>query len=629
MTTTSTALEAHRLRLASLVNQVLFDNSQDLTKLLALAPFFETRVNERIFYLPEETQRKTLTSVLYYGKMYPEWKGLIEDLLAPKMASSNAASPNVEPRTTVDKDVERQERRAEQARKEQDRRAERARKETKRDMEKARVDERRVLAENDKRRREEVFNENKAKAKKEAKRVYEEAIAYVPPAKWTKLQIKNAYLKESYFYRDNGLFYVPTEGGRWMSLSQTKFEEGLFFHAALPCGKDKLNGVSIAGAVRHEIEHSEKRMLDEVVHVNFREQGFMPPKKVGNRRVLNVAHNLVMHPAATVGIWGDKFPWIADFFDNFFGSRLDVKHQLELFLATLRRCYLGALGNDPRLVPVIFLGGDEGCGKSCFGRTILAPIFGGSVANPIDYVKGIERWNDDLTRATLWLSSDPVVSPEEKGKSERMLKTIASEPVMTCSTRFTTRHEIEQFCMKIFSLNLDPVSRSAMLTSGLQSKVQVYRVYEAKRNKMEFENSDEKAYRELPHFLAWLMMNPPAAWTQVPDPRYGVPCEIHPEFQAESVYSAQIQTVRELVLHFIDGWDIGDRWKGTTTDFVEALNAVRIISVNKLRITEVGAGLSMIARNEPSLIKATVSNGCSRYEITRLDVPTAKGGLAA
>jgi hypothetical protein len=237
---------------------------------------------------------------------------------------------------------------------------------------------------------------------------------------------------------------------------------------------------------------------------------------------INISTVKAMSPSGQSGEWGEHFPWLAEFFDNFF---VDA-HQKSIMLAWWKRFYEGALNEKPAKGQVMIVAGPVECGKTLFNTYMLAPSVGGGVDASDYYIDG-----DDYG-ATYFEYGLHMVDDGEPGRraeaqkatAARFKKTAASKTFLA-NQKYEKKVQVEWNGRVCATMNNDTESLKAMpeLQETLRDKIIILRANEpsGQFKGMEAPEIEGMIASELPHLLQWLL-DWPIPDTVKSDSRYGV-----------------------------------------------------------------------------------------------------------
>ena len=262
------------------------------------------------------------------------------------------------------------------------------------------------------------------------------------------------------------------------------------------------------------------------------------------RKFLNLSMVKAMLPAESAGAWGEKFPIIAQVYDNVFASDL----YKSLFLAWFKRFYATALAGDPALGQILALVGPVHCYKSWTIHKILKPAMGGfaDMSNMANGAAG--GFNAEVFRAPLAVIDDSQgASSEDKRLAyASALKKLVAHGSHMYHEKYQTPTEVEWKGRVVLALNDDPVSIRLMPTMELSNADKIVGVYlKTWADHPPSSVFDNLEIIELPHFLAWLLHWSPPEEVIDRKGRYGIVATVAEEIRERQFQSSNTGAVHE------------------------------------------------------------------------------------
>ena len=323
------------------------------------------------------------------------------------------------------------------------------------------------------------------------------------------------------------------------------------------------------------------------------------------RKFLNLSMVKAMQPADTAGAWGEKFPLIAQVYDNVFAS----DQYRNLFLAWFKRFYASALAGDPALGQILALVGPVHCYKSWTIHKVLKPAMGGfsDMSNMAAGQAG--GFNAEVFRAPLAVIDDSQgASSEDKRLAyASALKKLVAHGSHMYHEKYQTPTEVEWKGRVVLALNDDPISIRLMPTMELSNADKIVGVYmKSWADHPPSDVFDNLENTELPHFLAWLLK-----WEAPEDVidrrgRYGIQAIVADEIKEKQFQSSNTGAVHE---------KLNEWWARRTS----AERAVPFIGTASALLDELGACF----RNSPEQLRGLTQTIIS----ARLRELAAKGDL--
>jgi hypothetical protein len=268
---------------------------------------------------------------------------------------------------------------------------------------------------------------------------------------------------------------------------------------------------------------------------------------------------------------------------------------------------------------------------------MLRMVFGGEEADPWPYfLSGCRDWNDELARASIWLSKDPTPATTAQVVTfTSAIKQALSEQSFAVKTRFVSKSVVERYQLWILSMNRDPKSRSCLPGRDVADKISTFRVYGDKDNPILSNETfdwlkDDPYYLLAEHaaFRRFLLDYKIPAYVKGGS-RFGVKPFCHPEFEESTVYQAELSEAGDLVRALAEH-DAHTLWKGTATEFLVQLGTDKGRGWDNVKL---GRALTKIhANGRPDLVSYAAWHGTTRYTIcldAYRDAPTPPRPVAA
>lgn len=334
------------------------------------------------------------------------------------------------------------------------------------------------------------------------------------------------------------------------------------------------------GATQSDAE----RVLDHIQQVN-RVQGAAPlinqPKGIvsyDGRRILNIADLMPVQPVpGLTGIPEQDFPFIWAFLNGFF-PRPELLPK-EHFMAWLQRAYRMVLYHKRFAGQAVFICGPKNNGKTLLCLRIVAPLLGGRVENPIDYMVGDTNFNSELFAAALLAVNDED-APSSEGERKRMLaklKGLVVNPVHKYHPKFEKPVTIAWTGRIFVTLNDDPGSVGMLLE--VESNTRDKQCYFASQPFAGiFPPQDELEallQKELPYYAHFLLnWTPPAE--VMSDDRMGVKSYFDPrilELSHQQTFASNLNELLKVWVRSDAYWTDKTEWEGSPTDLLSCLQA--------------------------------------------------------
>lgn len=302
------------------------------------------------------------------------------------------------------------------------------------------------------------------------------------------------------------------------------------------------------------------------------------------RAVLNIGAPSPMAPAPGPG----EFPALGEFLENFFGD----SHQLDIFLAWLRRFYVSGLECRPTKGQTLFIAGDTHAGKTLLSTFILSRIMGGSI-DATEFLMGKDAYSAPYLSKPLWTVDDSEsASGQAHASFSARLKRMAANTRFMFTQKYMRGGVTEWSGRVVVTCNLDPESIRVLpnVEASILDKLIFLRAADRKRSLPE--GLAQTVAKELPYFLHWLL-----EWTPPPDvlgnSRYGVKSFHDAGILAEATNSSPAAGFLEWLVLFLEEYfrDKKDshEWVGTSAQLVAEMglselmkNALKDLSSNQI-----------------------------------------------
>lgn len=331
--------------------------------------------------------------------------------------------------------------------------------------------------------------------------------------------------------------------GEWLGVTPTNMD--LFLRAERGLS-GRLKPKETASEVEHALFQIQTvHRIDATAPFLHTEEQFV---EWNGETYLNINRRRPMNPAPEGYGNPDNFPWLFEFFNNFFDRHAeDLVNPRDSYLAEICRSYRALLTSRPVQGHALIICGPAGWGKSLLNTFILRQIFGSATDAGDFLVKG-SNFNKALGDSFIWYIDDNQSAgtmTAHKAFSEMLKKHVAT-PEVSVQPKFHDSRVIPWFGRIMVSCNDDPDSVSIIPDLDINSadKICLYRVNAEWRAKFH-ENFEMEAIilEELPFFLRWLLdeFKTDPAILDTANPRYGLKVYHHPGL---------VQTARESSGHF-------------------------------------------------------------------------------
>ena len=360
-----------------------------------------------------------------------------------------------------------------------------------------------------------------------------------------------------------------------------------------PEGADTLKRHLVASGLRAEKRRGENQSeVDRALHTiesTRRVDGAAPFIFDGrelvysdNKTYLNISRVEVKEPAPGHYVWGDRFPWTANYIDRLLGEE-----QRRVFLSWLARFYQGGLRHEPKLGQVLVLAGTHGAGKSLLSNFLVKNLMGGA-QKAAAFLTGQTEFNSSLFESAVWTVDDVAWSsaPGAHRRWTELLKRQAADPDHVYHPKYQNPVSVRHQGRVIVSLNTDP--DSIRMLPGVDSSAEDKFVYLLTNDTegVDFTNPEQKILEELP-FLAAFLRN----FTTPPDlvgtPRFGLIAYKHPWLVQKAREGSDAGEFIDILERWRTSYFLAEdvsntgNWVGRATDLVEQLAACPSLEVFK------------------------------------------------
>jgi len=335
---------------------------------------------------------------------------------------------------------------------------------------------------------------------------------------------------------------------------------------------DGLSSIPDKGETSSEVDRAlafiiNERRVEMAGNYVFRPEGIITIK---NKLVLNKSTVKPCTPASErPTAWGDGFPFLAEFFDQFFVD----PSQLDHFLAWVRHAYRGAINQRPTKGQNVFIVGGVNSGKTLLSDLILDQLLGGHY-DASDYITRDANFSNGAFEYFLWTVGDakPIADGRSKKRFTAALKALAANNDHQVNEKYEKGYMTEWYGRILITANDDPQSISILPDVDMSNsdKINFYRC--AKRTIQWRGDLDTIIAEELPSFGAWLQATDHAEWIDR-DIRYGIK-SFHDKTLFEQAQSGSDGGLLEETLYTIRNditLDKEGRWHGTTAELVNII----------------------------------------------------------
>lgn len=363
--------------------------------------------------------------------------------------------------------------------------------------------------------------------------------------------------------------------------------------------------------------------------------------KNGNR-FLNTHTRKVLTPvgAGATKVWGDGFPFLAQFLDGLFCPG----EQLPFFLSWLSRFYSGAYALNLESGQNVFILGPPGLGKTFLSQGVLSHLLGGS-AEAEAYLLGKTDFNSELFEVGLWTVDDnaATVDAVTHRTFSSITKKMAANTTFQYHAKFRIPCSVDWLGRVLVTGNDDEESVRIVPDLSISNLDKTHLLRTARTAPVKFPDRRgclQILRDELPHFGRYLLEY------RVPEQclgnsRFGVKA-----YQEKTLMATAEQSSRSAgFLEIIEDWretyfseNVGlPYWEGSSFQLLKKLNhdqTSSLAGVRSLSVDSIGRGLATL--KSKGLPFEAFGDGLTRsWRIPRptprknveLPVSNSKGGL--
>lgn len=377
------------------------------------------------------------------------------------------------------------------------------------------------------------------------------------------------------FYFDGKNYYTPSEceDYNWDAKDQTRMIRHLKVSYNISNKPQPGEAASPMDRVLHAIE-THKKVAGCLPLVYF------PSKRVrmNGRWILNSSNKRPVAPAEGTYAWGEKFPFIARFIDQFFIDDF----QKGLFLAWTGFMYRNAWEGHPHNGQNLFLVGPANKGKTLMSNRLIGGLMGGS-QDAGDFLLSKDQFSGSLFEHGIWTVDDESASNDRNSKEKfsAALKKIAANPQLNIRAMYQQAQAIEWYGRVIVTANDDPESLRLLPSIEISNNDKMILIRCSPGGIQFPDNPVDLINQELPFFAAWLRDQ------DIPDEyrgtsRYGVIHYCDPTIFSEIKEQSSTTHISELVVSWAEYYFAQQRdkkdgdieWHGNITDLLRALEQV-------------------------------------------------------
>ena len=328
-----------------------------------------------------------------------------------------------------------------------------------------------------------------------------------------------------------------------------------------------------------------------------------------SKRCLNTCVAQCMRPAPGLMQWGEKFPWLASFFDTFFYDN----SQKNVFLSWLYWFYTNGVAHKPKSGQAVFIAGDRGIGKTLLSTGIIGPMVGGH-QDARSFLTGEGgNFTDYILESPLLTMDDaePATDTRSQTRFSNNVKRMVANPYHHFDKKFRDSGQTVWMGRIMVSCNLDPESLRVLPSLELSNrdKVILLRAATTPRDFLPMQEMQALIAQELPYFCNWL-----TNW-EIPEEnqgevRFGIKAYHDPVLADAAAQGESSYAFSELLDEFrVRWWKFSGEthWVGSATALLSTLVSTPDLEV----VTRPFADSRIISRGLGKL----VARGCPSIEM--------------
>jgi hypothetical protein len=400
-------------------------------------------------------------------------------------------------------------------------------------------------------------------------------------AEWVKQYEGNrigAAVKDIFF--DGKDYGVRRECGRWDILNKDNVINELVVMRGLTRDISKKRGETFS-----EVEGAVAFINGQQRVKGMKSFAFFPKGKIffNNDWYINMHNVDAMTPASGTAVWGPEgqFPWISEYYDNFFST----PDQLPFYLSWASYFYKGCYYRVLELGHAVYIAGPVACGKTFGCRKILGEIIGG-FAEAAAHLLGETQFNSQLFDYALHVVDDTSVTENERMLrrfSESVKKGTANNE-RECNEKFRVGGVVGSRARIHVTCNLDADSQVFPdMDNSMKDKAMLFQAQSPKKTFPPKKELDEILVRELPWFCRFLMdyvVPPQCVGTTQDEARFGgIKVYHNPEMVASAQQSSKTSALAQVLIvwmreHFTKTDPDANSWVGCALDLYQQFQQV-------------------------------------------------------
>lgn len=309
--------------------------------------------------------------------------------------------------------------------------------------------------------------------------------------------------EKTWWFEENGKFWVPAESGHWVSLEEKAFSHWLQTFQKFTALKIDNSPIT---AVEKEILHTKtERRVSYAGPLAGYKQGL---QKFDDTQILVTRSPELIEP--TPG----RFDTITQYLTGLLQTHPnEIEPQLNYFLGWHQHALQSLYRGKPSKGLSLVFAGAAGCGKTLL-KDLIQITFGRRECKPYPYMTGRTNFNKDLIEAPLWSIDDEAAStrPEDRVKFGAALKIAVANTEIRSEAKHANAGSLNSFRRVLICVNDEPDRLLVLpaLDDDIQDKIMILHCTRGP-DIMPTQTEDEKEafwealVAELPHYIHWLL----------------------------------------------------------------------------------------------------------------------------
>lgn len=295
---------------------------------------------------------------------------------------------------------------------------------------------------------------------------------------------------------DSKSYWKPNAHGRWVCRNETQIKEDLHCMGLSNRSPEGGGASPVSRAAMHIRDDKQLK----VISMFYTRPGVRHPNNPADGVELNIGNVSALTPAPSSAEWGERFPRLQEFFEEFF-----VKEPRERFLAHLAHAYRCGVNEDPQRGLGCIIAGPVGNGKTFTANQICGRLLGGVVdASP--YLVDGDNFNENLVTSPVWTLDDVAnkASWSEHSRFSKKFKRVLANDDLPCRAMYQAPIMIRWTGRIYMTANDDYESLNALPRTDINIKDKLL-ILKANAVNIDPWITNEELEEELPHLGAWLL----------------------------------------------------------------------------------------------------------------------------